>query len=80
GNRRGFDYERFETRLESLWFQRKAFLADGADDKAAEQAELIEAFCREEGIRRLEPLAGALLAETERHLDTGRYNRALAAL
>lgn len=79
-SRRGFDYERFETRLESLWFQRKAFLADGADDKAGEQAELIKAFCREEGIRRLEPMAGALLAETQRHLENARYNRALAAL
>jgi tetratricopeptide (TPR) repeat protein len=78
--RRGFDYERFETRLESLWFQRKAFLADGADDNAAQQAELIKAFCREEGIRRLETLAGALLAETQRNLSKGRYNRALAAL
>ncbi len=78
--RRGFDYERFETRLESLWFQRKAFLADGADDNAAEQSALIKAFCREEGIHRLETVAGALLAETQRHLDTGRYNRALASL
>jgi len=78
--RRGFNYEQFETRLESLWFQRKAFLADGADDKAAQQAELIKAFCYEEGIRRLETLAGALLAETQRHLRKGRYNRALAAL
>ena len=78
--RRGFDYERFESRLESLWFQRKAFLADGADDKAAEQAGLIKAFCQEEGIRRLEPMASALLAETEQYLDSGRYNRALAAL
>ncbi|NIM00067.1 MAG: tetratricopeptide repeat protein, partial [Acidobacteria bacterium] len=79
-NRRGFNYERFETRLESLWFQRKAFLVDGADDNAAEQSDLIEAFCREEGIRRLETVAGALLAETQRHLNKGRYNRALAAL
>jgi len=79
-SRRGFDYERFETRLESLWFQRKAFLADGADDNAAQQSELIVAFCREEGIRRLETVAGALLAETQRHLGKGRYNRALAAL
>ncbi|MCH7780251.1 MAG: DUF3426 domain-containing protein [Acidobacteria bacterium] len=78
--RRGFNYEQFETRLESLWFQRKAFLADGADDKAKQQAELIKAFCYEEGIRRLERLAGALLAETQRHLSKGRYNRALAAL
>ena len=77
---RGFDYERFQTRLESLWFQRKAFLADGADEKAAEQAQLIMAFCHEEGIRRLEPMGGALLAETRRHLDSGHYRRALAAL
>jgi len=79
-SRRGFDYERFEARLESLWFQRKAFMADGADENAAEQSALIKAFCREEGIRRLETVAGALLAETDRHLTQGRYNRALAAL
>ena len=78
--RRGFDYERFQTRLESQWFQRKAFLADGADEKAAEQAQLIQDFCREEGVRRLEPMAGALLAETARHLNDGQYSRALAAL
>jgi tetratricopeptide (TPR) repeat protein len=79
-SRRGFDYERFENRLESLWFQRKAFLADGADDNAAQQSALIKAFCREEGIRHLETVAGALLAETQRHLHKGRYNRAIAAL
>ena len=55
-------------------------MADGADDNATQQAALIKAFCREEGIRHLETLAGALLAETQRHLRKGRYNRALAAL
>ena len=78
--RRGFDYDRFETRLQSLWFQRKAFLADGADEQARQQADLIQAFCHEEGIERLEGMASALLAETKRHLANGHYNRALDAL
>jgi hypothetical protein len=78
--RRGFDYDRFETRLQSLWFQRKAFLADGADEQARQQAELIQAFCHEEGVERLEGMASALLAETKRHLANGHYNRALDAL
>ena len=78
--RRGFDYERFEDRLESLWFQRKALLADGRDADAAEQSELIRAFCREEGVRRLEDMAGALLAEADRYLEQDRYQRALESL
>lgn len=80
GVRRGFDYETFEARLESLWFQRKALLADGRDEDAAAQSELIRAFCAEEGIRRLDHLAGALVAEARRHLGEGRYDRALDAL
>ena len=32
--RRGFDYEAFEARLDSLWFQRKALLADGREADA----------------------------------------------
>ena len=79
-SRQGFDYEAFQTRLESLWFQRKALLADGREADAAEQGELIRAFCREEGVRRLEHMAGALLAEADRYGEEGRYERALDSL
>lgn len=78
--RRGFDYESFEARLDSLWFQRKALLADGREADAAEQSELIRAFCREEGVRRVEDMAGALLAEADRFLEQDRYQRALDSL
>jgi Tfp pilus assembly protein PilF len=78
--RRGFDYEAFEAQLESLWFQRKAYLADGRESDADDQSKAIRAFCAEEGIKRLEDLAGALVAESYRYLQEGRYNRALDSL
>jgi hypothetical protein len=34
GPRRGFDYDAFEARLESLWFQRKALLTEGREADA----------------------------------------------
>ena len=58
--RRGFDYAAFEARLESLWFQRKTLLASGRVEDSRAQLEQIRAFCAEEGIRRIEDLAGAL--------------------
>jgi hypothetical protein len=78
--RRGFDYEAFEARLESLWFQRKAFLADGRVEDAAQQAERIRTFCQEEGVGRLGFLAGALVAEAARYRKEGRHDEALASL
>ncbi len=78
--RRGFDYDAFTTRLETLWFQRKAFLADGRDADAANQAQLIRAFCSEEGVRRLDGMAAAALAEAHRHIDEGNFTRARATL
>jgi len=63
GPRRGFDYHAFEARLESLWFQRKTLLADGRRQDAAEQSQLMRSFCAEEGVRRVEGLASALLSE-----------------
>ncbi len=79
-SRRGFDYDAFDARLEGLWFQRKAFLAEGRDAEAARQSELIRAFVAEEGVRRLESPAGALIAEAERFLREGSYEKALASL
>jgi tetratricopeptide (TPR) repeat protein len=78
--RRGFNYESFVARLESLWFQRKTLLADGRDGDAAQQSQLIRAFCAEEGVRRLDHLSGALVAEADRHLEEGRYDQALESL
>ena len=80
GGRRGFDYDSFEFRFESSWFLRKALLADGRLDDAHRQSEVIRSFCAEEGIRRLENPAGALVAEARRYRDEGSYERALDAL
>ncbi len=80
GPRRGFDYEAFEARLESLWFQRKALLAEGRDPDAAQQGRMIRSFCAEEGVRKLEPLAAALIVEADRYHRQGDYGRALASL
>jgi tetratricopeptide (TPR) repeat protein len=78
--RRGFDYEAFDARLESLWFARKAHLAAGRDEEARRQGDLLLAFAREEGVRRLENVAGALVTEAHRFVDEGSYDRALASL
>jgi tetratricopeptide (TPR) repeat protein len=78
--RRGFDYQAFESRLETLWFQRKAFLADGRANDSRRQAELLRAFVVEEGVHRLESMAGALLAESGRYLEEGHYDRALETI
>jgi tetratricopeptide (TPR) repeat protein len=80
GGRRGFDYDSFEFRFESSWFRRKALLDEGRLDDAHRQAELIRSFCAEEGIRRLEDPAGALVAEARRFRKEGSYEKALAAL
>ena len=65
------DHQAFESRLEALWFQRKTLLADGRDADAEQQSELIQDFCGEEGIRRLENVAGALISEAHRDLEEG---------
>ncbi len=78
--RRGFDYEVFESHLESLWFQRKTFLANRRLDDANRQLERIRTFCAEEGIRGLTVLSGALIAESKRSLAEGNHDQALAAL
>lgn len=78
--RRGFDYRIFGERLENYWFQRKLHLREGRDDDAVRQAQNIAAFVKEEGVRRLEAPAGALLAEASRHAGEGHYARARHAL
>jgi tetratricopeptide (TPR) repeat protein len=78
--RRAFDFDSFQSRLEALWFQRKTFLANGRADEGEEQLERIRQFAAQEGIERLDALAGALLVEAGRHLDEGNHERALVAL
>jgi tetratricopeptide (TPR) repeat protein len=78
--RRGFDVDAFDSRFESLWFQRKAYQAQGRDDDAARQSDLIRDFVAEEGVRRLEIPAGALLIESRDWLREGSYDKALATL
>jgi tetratricopeptide (TPR) repeat protein len=78
--RHGFDVEAFDSRFESLWFQRKAYQAEGRDDDVARQSDLIRDFVAEEGVRRLEAPAGALLIESRAWLREGSYDKALASL
>jgi tetratricopeptide (TPR) repeat protein len=78
--RHGFDVEAFDSRFESLWFQRKAYLASGRDEDVARQSDLIRDFVAEEGVRRLEVPAGALLIESRGWLREGSHDKALASL
>jgi len=78
--RSGFDYGAFQARLESLWFQRKTLLSSGRSDDAREQLERIRSSCAEEGIKRLDHVAGALVSEARRDVREGSYDRALASL
>lgn len=80
GARRGFDVEAFDGRFESLWFQRKAYQARGRDEDTARQSDLIREFVADEGVRRLETPAGALLLESRAWLHEGNYEKALASL
>jgi tetratricopeptide (TPR) repeat protein len=79
-SRHSFDVEAFDSRFESLWFQRKAYQADGRDEDAARQSDLIRNFVSEEGVRRLEIPAAALLLEARTRLREGSHDKALAAL
>ncbi|HEX6852330.1 MAG TPA: tetratricopeptide repeat protein [Candidatus Polarisedimenticolaceae bacterium] len=78
--RRGFDYQAFGSRLEGYWFQRKLHLREGRDEEASRQADAIRSFTAEEGVRRLELPAGALVSEAERLIREGHHSRALASL
>lgn len=78
--RRGFDYQAFGSRLEGYWFQRKLHLREGRDEEASRQADAIRSFTAEEGVRRLELPAGALVSEAERLVREGHHSRALASL
>jgi tetratricopeptide (TPR) repeat protein len=78
--RRGFDYAGFESRLESLWLQRKTLLGDGRKSDAENQDQLIRSFCIEEGVGRLENLASALIAESGQFLEQGDHEQALRSL
>lgn len=78
--RHGFDVDAFDSRFESLWFQRKAYQTEGRDEDAARQSGLIRDFTAEEGVRRLEAPAAALVMESRMWLREGSHGKALAAL
>ena len=78
--RRGFDYQAFGSRLEGYWFQRKLHLREGRGEEASRQADAIRSFTAEEGVRRLELPAGALVSEADRFVREGHHARALASL
>jgi len=78
--RRGFDADAFDARLEGLWFQRKALEREGRAADVERQAGLIRDFVGEEGVRRLEAPAGALLLEAAAWLREGNTPKALASL
>lgn len=78
--RRGFDVQAFDSRLDGLWFQRKAYQTEGREDAVARQSEKMREFVSEEGVRRLEAPAGALLLEAQGWMREGSYERALASL
>ena len=54
--------------------------ADGRFEDADEQLERMRSFCAEEGVQRLEPIAGALVAEAAHAMKEGSYQRALSNL
>jgi len=78
--KRSFDFQSFETRLDSLWFQRKALSADGRFEDAAAMGVQIGSFSDEEGVHQLSKLSGALLRETERWIQEGNFDQAMATL
>jgi tetratricopeptide (TPR) repeat protein len=78
--RHGFDATAFDNRFESLWFQRKLFQAEGRNEDTGKQSDSIREFVVEEGVRRLEVPAGALLLESRDWLREGSYDKALDAL
>jgi tetratricopeptide (TPR) repeat protein len=78
--RHGFDATAFDSRFESLWFQRKLFQNEGRSQDDGRQSDSIRDFVTEEGVRRLEVPAGALLIEARDWLREGSYDKALDAL
>lgn len=78
--RRGFNVEAFDGRLEGLWFQRKAYERDGRTPDVQRQSTLIRDFVAEEGVRRLQAPAAALVLEAHGWLREGNAERALSAL
>ena len=78
--RRGFDVQAFDGRFDGLWFQRKVYARERRDADAIRQSELLHDFVGDEGVRRLEVPAGALVLESESWLREGSRDKALASL
>lgn len=73
-NRR-FNFEGFRSRVQALWFKRKAFVQK-LPDAAAEQTQAMQQLCAEVGVTRLDDVAAALVHEGHGFLAEGNFDKA----
>src|SRR6185369_3469770 len=73
-NRR-FNFEGFRSRIQALWFKRKAFVQK-LPDAAAEQTQAMQQLCAEVGVTRLDDIAAALVHEGHGFLEEGNFDKA----
>lgn len=73
-NRR-FNFEGFRSRVQGLWFKRKAFIQN-LPDAAAEQTQAMQQLCAEVGVTRLDDVAAALVHEGHGFLEEGNFDKA----
>ena len=74
-NRR-FNFEGFRSRVQGLWFKRKAFVQKNLPDAAAEQTQAMLQLCTEVGVTRLDDVAAALVHEGYGYLAEGNFDKA----
>lgn len=74
-NRR-FNFEGFRSRVQGLWFKRKAFVQKNLPDAAAEQTQAMQQLCAEVGVTRLDDVAAALVHEGHGFLEEGNFDKA----
>lgn len=77
---RRFNFEGFRTRIDGLWFKRKALLERDLPDAAEQQIEAIQDLSREMGVSRLDAIASALVREGHECLEEGNYEGASRSL
>ena len=71
--------ENSELRIQALWFARKAYLESEQVERAAEKLHAMQEFRRQEGITRLDSIAGAFSYEGYQHLEASRFGAAHAS-
>lgn len=73
---KSFDFDLFESRIQLLWFKRKAFLNANRIEEAERHMEMLKFFCQQEGIRRLPTIARALTFEGINYFQEGNFEKA----